>query len=112
MKGMPERAYEKYAWIILLVIGIFGLGGSIAELLAGTSAVAQLGFSVLITAISFNSCRRGEKWAWYALWILVVVPGLSLLHADTRSLFDIPLVVISLLGILLPYRRFFPKRQN
>ncbi len=50
--------------------------------------------------------------AWYAFWILVV--PLSLYQADAppgSPPFDILVVVIVLLGLLLPYRKFFPKKQ-
>jgi hypothetical protein len=111
-----EKAYETYAWIIFLVLGILGVVGSLASFLVGSmsyhnaaSAFPFLGFSVLVTAISFNSYRRGEKWAWYAFWINVV--GLSLFYADGGFWADALLVVIVLLGLFLPYRKFFPKKQ-
>ena len=106
-----EKAYEKYAWIIFLVLGILLLVYSLVNLLAGNNLAAepQLGFSVLIIAISFNSYRRGEKWAWYASWILVV--ELSLFIADARFWGDALVLVIVLLGLFLPYRKFFPKKQ-
>ncbi len=107
-----EKAYEKYAWIIFLVLGIGLLVYSLFNFLAGNSPSSyepQLGWSVLVIAISFNSYRRGEKWAWYAFWINVVEGGLF--YADARFWGDALAVVIVLLGLFLPYRKFFPKKQ-
>jgi hypothetical protein len=33
---------------------------------------------VLIVAVSVTSYRRGEKWAWYALWILPLHTALDM----------------------------------
>ncbi|HLB68463.1 MAG TPA: hypothetical protein VJN63_08375, partial [Thermoplasmata archaeon] len=68
-------------------------------------------------AICLRSYRRGERWAWYALWVLplnfvIGLQGLVLsLRVGAPPLF-VPLlfVIISLLGLLLPYRKFFPKK--
>jgi hypothetical protein len=106
-----EKAYEKYAWIIFLVMGILLLVFSLVNLLMGNSVAGepQLAWSVLVIAISLNSYRRGEKWAWYAFWILVV--ELSLFIIDERFWGDALVLVIVLLGLFLPFRKFFPKKQ-
>ncbi len=65
--------------------GIFGAVTSVAlymvqrrtietKFLAGPGIIFVLGLSylttnVLFTAISVTAFRRGERWAWYALWI-------------------------------------------
>jgi hypothetical protein len=33
---------------------------------------------MLIVAVSVTSYRRGEKWAWYALWILPLHTALDM----------------------------------
>ncbi len=149
--GMPERAYERYAWVIFFIFPIFFISESVrgllfvvppdetnlqsitgmtwsqlaalnprvAEYIGFASVVTyglMLSFAILIMAISATSYRRGEKWSWYALWIF---PLFSVLIAATRyfrygdietAIFDVPFLLLILLGLLLPYRKFFPKK--
>ncbi len=71
-------------------------------------------FDVLFMAVSLKSYRRGEKWAWYAFWILPIYSGLAVAEILRvgAGVFDLALNVAfgiaSLLGLLLPYRKFFP----
>ena len=79
-------------------------------------------------AISATAYRRGEKWAWYALWsipamfigflalwinagatltILALLGGRGVLE-EGLPIFEF-LLTLSLLALLLPYRKFFPK---
>jgi len=84
-------------------------------LIAAGLVTLLLGLAVI--AICLRSYRRGERWAWYALWVLplnfvIGLQGLVLsLRVGAPPLF-VPLlfVIISLLGLLLPYRKFFPKK--
>jgi hypothetical protein len=72
-------------------------------------------WSLLVLAITLTGFRRGEKWAWYTLWLvpaLLVSSGLfnAIFFGDVnQSLEFIPIMSISLLGLLLPYRKFFPR---
>jgi len=76
--------------------------------------LGNLGYTFLIIAISVTAYRRGEKWAWYALWSLpafyIASTAILLSIGPTPlELVLLPLLVIlSLLGLLLPYRKFFP----
>ncbi len=79
--------------------------------------LSLIGF-VLLVAVSFKSYRKGERWAWYAFWMVPAVflafsadfltyDGLtSYLFIGSLSGFS-----ISLLGLFLPYRKFFPKKE-
>ena len=78
--------------------------------------LSDLGFAFFLIVISMTAYRRGDKWAWYALWF---VPAfflgfivLSLTLESTSSLLP-PLmvfVILSLVGLLLPVRKFFPSK--
>lgn len=70
--------------------------------------------SILAIAISVVPYRRGERWAWYAMWalplgstldlaVLAAYGGLSLRVA----LWDVQMLAFSLVGLVLPYRVFF-----
>jgi hypothetical protein len=79
--------------------------------------LSDLGFAFLITIISLTAFRKGEKWAWYSLWILPAffIGGiLIVLSIEKANSLLIPLAlftILSLLGLLLPYRKFFPKKR-
>ncbi len=145
-----ERAYEKYAWVVYLALGLLWLvvgltqvfnpdalleddaqhviGMSLSELeasspeanelvrsLYGAIGMLKTSWSLLVLAITLTGYRRGEKWAWYTLWL---VPALLVWNAiynvyftgDVNEMLQwIPITTVSLLGLLLPYRKFFPR---
>ncbi len=136
-KGMPERAYEKYAWILLFASGTISLISALRNILlptpsnSGLPAIGGqvtgsfiLGMNVFSVAIILKAFRRGERWAWYVLWFNPVlwishfiVLGLQG-HWSDAGVFDLDidvillLTILSLIGLLLPYRKFFPRRPT
>ena len=113
-----EKAYEKYAWIILFLAGILGSPGAYFNLVPGGDYVAGflfLGFAVPTVLISATSYRKGKKWAWYLLWyvpvIYVIGLGIGQYASGQIPLWSTFLSPIPVLGLLLPYRKFFPKAQ-
>src|SRR4030066_1375496 len=81
-----------------------------------SGGLSDIGFAFLITVISMTAYRRGERWAWYALWF---VPAYFLgfvalsFTFETSSSMLLPLmvfVILSLVGLLLPFRKFFPSK--
>jgi hypothetical protein len=83
--------------------------------LYGNMGLLKMSWSFLVIAITLTGFRRGEKWAWYALClvpILLVSSGLfrTWFFGDASEMIQsIPIVTISLLGLFLPYRKFFPR---
>jgi hypothetical protein len=119
-----ERDYREYGWMILsanailsiLAALITGLPSISMHLSSSSSGVypivgalgtALLGFNVLALVVILIPFKRHERWAWYALWMLplqwlsqfVFFPDLAYLM----------LVVLTTVGLVLPYRRFFPR---
>lgn len=71
-----------------------------------------LGFSLLVVLISATSYRQGQRWAWFAMWYLpVFLVGLTF-HELHGSYVFMPVVflVLAILGLLLPFRKFFPRK--
>jgi hypothetical protein len=145
-----ERVYEKYAWVILLALGLLWLVVGIIAVFQpegifeadaqsvtnmpwselktsspvaadfvifvyGQMGLVKIGWSFFVLAITLTGYRRGEKWAWYIMWF---VPALLVSNAFfsvifigdlSQTLQFIPITAITLLGLLLPYRKFFPK---
>ncbi len=148
-----ERAYEKYAWVILAVIGALIMVGGIPHSLGVNSdpttpesiigmglsefeasnpmffdlydfylrggGLSDMGVAFYIIVISATAYRKGERWAWYVLWS---VPAFFLGHAAITMSFGASLAhllpflavftALSVLGLLLPIRRFFPKENH
>ena len=75
--------------------------------------------SMVVAATAF---RRGDRWAWYAMWVWplwMALIILLLLSAFRQAPQGIPpplvsgsiLLVLAALTLLLSYRKFFPARQ-
>jgi hypothetical protein len=147
------RVYEKYAWVILLLVGLLWLlVGFVAvfspegifeadaqavtkmpwsELKASSPTAAnfvifvygqmgllKISWSLFILAITLTGFRMGEKWAWY---IMLLAPILLVSDAVfsvvfigdiNQALQFVPITVITMAGLLLPYRIFFPKKSS
>jgi len=75
-------------------------------------------WSLLVLAITLTGFRRGEKWAWYTLWLVpavLICQGIihSVILGDINEMRAwIPTTSISLVGLLLPIRKFFPGKPR
>jgi hypothetical protein len=147
------KVYEKYAWVILLALGLLWLVvGFVAvfqpegifegdaqsvtnmpwsELKAsspratdfvifvyGQMGLLKISWSFFVLAITLTGYRKGEKWAWYIMWFVPVllvsdaVFSVVFIGDVSQTLQFIPITIITLIGLLLPYRRFFPSKVN
>ncbi|MFX0055569.1 MAG: hypothetical protein ACFFAX_14315 [Promethearchaeota archaeon] len=83
--------------------------------LYGSLGLLKVSWSLFVLAITLTGFRNGEKWAWYTLWLvsaLLVSTGLfnTFYIGDVYQMLQwVPILSISLVGLLLPYRKFFPK---
>ena len=77
----------------------------------GALGFAALGLGIFTIAVSATAYRRWERWAWYAMlyWPLISIGVIVGALSGGPSIFAITLIV-SLVGLLLPYRKFFPKK--
>jgi hypothetical protein len=68
--------------------------------------------AVLLTMVSMRSYRKGERWAWYAMWIVPLALGSITVTGFSSGATGWPiffgLFVVALLGVVLPYKKFFP----
>ena len=73
------------------------------------SPVSDRLFGLLITTIAY---RRRERWAWFASWYYPVFWTVHLvggLPPGKEHVHQIVFIVLSLAGLLLPVREFFPR---
>ena len=148
-----EKPYEKFAWVIPFVMGLFFLvsmsstfffpviltgaegavksltGSTFSQLAASSPGVANYvyylitilaifsaGLGAFIMVVSATAYRKGEVWAWYLVWVVPVLFVLDfgndyrvLRYVDVGSIVIIAILVV---GLLLPYRKFFPIEQS
>jgi hypothetical protein len=84
--------------------------------IARGSAGGSLLLMVLVLAIAVTGYRRGQRWAWfieaYIFLGLVATVGMEITEGQNNGIGILILGVPSILGLLLPYRKFFPKRPG
>jgi len=90
--------------------GILGYISSISRQLGNF----MLAMGVLLMGIAAVPYRKGEKWAWYACWILPVLLVIQLANSRGGHLWQADLIslLIALAGLFMPYRKFFPKQVS
>jgi hypothetical protein len=72
--------------------------------------IYEAAFGALVMAVSFVGLRKQQRWAWWTLWLLPVALLAELLNALRADYVLGPLpvfVLIPVVGLLLPVRRFF-----
>jgi hypothetical protein len=93
----------------------FPEASELARFIFGTTGVLKTSWSLLVLAITLTGFRRGEKWAWYTMWLAPVVlvhQGLwySVFLGDFNEMLRyIPIITLNLVGLFLPFRKFFPR---
>ena len=81
----------------------------------GSVGVLKTSWSLLVLSITLWPYRKGEKWAWYTLWLVpaaLLSQGLwysVFLDDFTEMLQYTGIVTVTLVALFLPYRKFFPK---
>ena len=83
----------------------------ISEFWIADATVYALSLGIAVTVY-----RKGERWAWYLSW-LVVLYGLAFIATSAAAggtMWANWIVHLSLqvLGLVLPYRKFFPRTAN
>jgi hypothetical protein len=76
----------------------------------GALGTALVGFNVLALVVILIPFKRHERWAWFALWMLPLQWLWQ--FAFLPDLAYLTLAVLTAVGLVLPYRRFFPAREE
>jgi uncharacterized membrane protein HdeD (DUF308 family) len=121
---MTQRASALFmiAWVSLAIIGVAILVFGFIVAVVPTSSdvlylraigVALIGMGLFGVLIASFAYRRRERWAWCALWyypIFWTAHLLAGLPPGKEHIHQIVFIVLSLAGLLLPIRSFFPRR--
>lgn len=91
--------------IVIAISKVFEEPNFILEdTLISTFGVGMAIFGLAIILVPF---RKTERWAWWVLWYWPVLLLIHVLVLDTW-LPDLPLVILAIAALLLPFRSFFP----
>jgi uncharacterized membrane protein HdeD (DUF308 family) len=116
-----EHVLFKIAWISLAITGVailvFGLIATAWPASSDRSSLQAVGvasigmglFGVMITTFAY---RRHERWAWFTLWyypIFWIAHLVGGLPPGQDPIHQIVFIVLSLAGLLIPVREFFPR---
>jgi len=73
------------------------------------------GFGLLAAVVSVIPYRRGERWAWYALWLFpVTVGGVAarmLIDQYPAGYYYAGITTVALVALLIPIRNFLRPRE-
>ena len=71
----------------------------------GALGTAWVGFNIFALVMILIPYRRGERWAWYTLWMLPLLWLSQFVFSP--DLVYLMLALLTTVGLILPYRRFF-----
>lgn len=78
--------------------------------------IGYAGFALVGTFLAFTAFRNGERWAWYTMWLIPVVYGLTagVMLTDESSIgfFYGGTALLLILVLLLSLRNFLLKRPS
>lgn len=75
------------------------------DTLISTLGAGMALFGLAITLVPF---RKKETWAWWVLWYWPIFLMVHVIALGT-VLPDLPLAVLAVVALLLPFRSFFPR---
>ncbi|WP_213523534.1 hypothetical protein [Paenibacillus sp. J31TS4] len=120
-----QQLLLRISWMFLLLTGvgilIFGLLVVVFPRIAGpydlgllrALGLATTGMGLFGTVITLMSFKRKERWAWFLLWyypIFWIAHLVGGLPPGNDHIHQVVFIVISLLGLMLPFRQFFPRK--
>jgi|SRR5579859_856033 len=105
----------KIGWIALLAIsGLAALNHIILAFVMKDQATLFIGwasFNLYSTLVLYVPFRRGEKWAWYTSWILVMGFAVTIFFDTQIGLFYLGAAVVMAVALLLTRPDFVQKQS-
>jgi hypothetical protein len=105
---LAGRTWEQFVQQDQEVASLYAMDLAILGLLGA-------GFGLLAVLVSLIPYRRGERWAWYALWVFPITIGAvaarMLVDQYSTGYFYAGLTAIAALALVLPARDFLRSRN-
>lgn len=115
-----QKLTLRFGWICLTIVSagilVFGVVVDIVpmgadERLYRADGLASIGLGLFGGLLALVPYRRVERWAWYALWFYPLFWAAHLigqLPPGTDHIHQVAFIALSLIGLVLPVRDFFP----
>jgi len=105
---LAGRTWEQFAQQDAEVASLYSMDLGILGFLGA-------GCGLLAAVISVIPFRRGERWAWYALWLLPVTIGAvtarMLINEYSAGYYYTGLTAVAVVGLILPIREVLRSRR-
>ena len=103
----------KIGWIALLAISALAARNHMILAFVmkdeATLFIGWAAFNLYSTLILYIPFRRGERWAWYASWILVIGFAVTIFFSAQIGIFYLGAAVLMAVALLLTRPAFFQK---
>lgn len=103
----------KIAVILMLIMALFRIFASIQMVATGEkdldASVLFILNAIAIIGITLGAFRKGEKWAWWTLFIIVMTPPIYCIIAHGWLAWNIVGLVLSTLPIVIPAKAILSK---
>ena len=107
-----QNSRFKIGWIILLVIAALMTLMHFILMLTLDDPILFLGyttFNLYAFLVVYIPVRRGEKWAWFATWLLPIGLAIPAATDPDLTIYYSGFAAVCVLGLLLTMRDFFSK---
>jgi hypothetical protein len=104
----------KVAVILMLIMALFRIFASVQMFASGEknldSSVLFVLNAIAIIGITLGAYRKGEKWSWWILLIIVMTPPIYCIFAHGWLMWNIVGLVLSTLPIVIPANAILCKK--
>lgn len=106
----------RIGWILMLILGVYRVIASIL-LMVTTQANTGAGINLATTGVAIvfvasTSYRKAEKWSWWFLLVVGIVPLLSCSVQRGIGTWTALGWVIFVLGIIIPVKEILGKKEE
>jgi hypothetical protein len=106
----------KIGFAILLFIAAGSVLGHIGLLLFDPGGdvifLAWAAFNFMAASILIFAYRRGERWAWYVIWVMIIPYALIILFNSEVGPIYLAEAILLAVGQVLAYGSFFGERKT
>lgn len=108
-----RSAGYKVGWWILIGISLCSALGHTAFIFLAPNEslfIIWAAFNLVSVVVLYIPYRRGEKWAWYLVWIMIIPPATVILHDAEIGPYYLAAAGLMVVGQVLTRRAFIEKQ--
>lgn len=106
----------KIGFILLLILALFRIFASVQMVVTGEKdldgGILFILNAIAIIGITLGAIKKGEKWAWWTLLIIVMTPPIYCIFAHGWMVWSIIGIVVSTLAIVIPAKAILSKKPE